>query len=169
MNFPEKGELAICSWNTTLSFQSLNFHNYGNTLSLRTRPTRSSRKLCVNQSKSSKTFIFIGGLTSWCQLLCCDSGWRVCRYYLSTMSGLSREQPSVKRLLFCSLWRHLYSPDFVLHLLFYCWLFPSCWRPARQQTAQMCPGQNTKFLPDVVFRFSTAWYHIRMLSRLLTK
>ena len=38
------------------------FHNSDNTLSLRTRPTRSSRKLCVNQSKSSKTFFFIGGL-----------------------------------------------------------------------------------------------------------
>ena len=38
------------------------FHNSGNTLSLGTRPTGSSRKLCVNQSKSSKTFFFIGGL-----------------------------------------------------------------------------------------------------------
>ena len=74
-----------------------------------------------------------------------------------------------KCLLFCSLWRHLYLPDFALHLLFYCWLFPSCWRLARQQTAQLCPGQNPKFLPDVVFRFSTAWCHIRMLSRLITK
>ena len=36
---------------------------------------------------------------------------------------------------------------------------------ARQQTAQLCPGQNTKFLPDVVFR----WCHIRILSRLITK
>ena len=58
-----------------------------------------------------------------------------------------------KCLLLCSLWRHLYLPDFALHLLFYCWLL----------------GQNPKFLADVVFRFSTAWCHIRMLSRLITK